>query len=287
MQIRLVKTWRRYLLPGTLVLLLLTASGCVSDSMRYVFTYNRIENATPDTVGLPYEDVWFPATDGVSLHGWFIPGSRPGPLLFFCHGNAANISYRVDILDYFHTRLGLPVFIFDYRGYGKSTGTPQTEADLYFDARGALAELARRGWNPAQMVFLGRSLGAGVALQMALEEPPAGLVLESPFTSLRDMAWRLRPLTFALFGALSFGDPYDNLAKIPGLKVPLLIIQGDQDRIVPPTMPAELYRRAPQPKRRVVVVGAGHSDSFQVAADTYLKTWEEFLASLTPPPSVP
>ncbi len=287
MRLRSVKTGRRLWLPCLLVLLLATAGGCVSNSIRYIFTSSPQEVGTPTAVGIDYEEACFPAADGVSLHGWYLPGRRPGPLLLFFHGNAGNISHRLGILDYFHTRLGLPIFIFDYRGYGQSNGTPQAEADLYRDARGALAYLAGRGWAPGRMVYFGRSLGAAIALQMALEQPPAGLVLESPFTSLRAMAWRVSPITFALFGSLSFGHPYDNLAKIHGLKVPLLIIQGDQDPIVPPTMSDELYLRAPQPKQRVVIAGAGHSNSFQVGAGAYFGAWEEFLATLVVPPPPP
>jgi len=267
---------------ATLLLLLLflgPLAGC-SSGVRYIFNASSDSRGLPTEVGLAFEEVWFPTSDGLSLHGWYLPGRRPGPLLFYCHGNAANISYRLDILDYFHTRLGLPVFIFDYRGYGSSAGAATAETDLYVDARGALAYLEGRGWKPAQMVYFGRSLGAAIALQMALEQPPAGLVLESAFTSLRDIARRLRPVSYTLFGSWLLGSAYDNLAKIPQLRVPLLIIQGSRDPIVPEEMSARLYARAPQPKQRVLMPGAGHSDSFRVDERAYGEAWDGFLATL-------
>ncbi len=207
------------------LLLFLTLSGCSKD-LHYIFTSSADSRGLPVDQGMAYQEVWFPAADGQRLHGWYIPGRRSGPLIFYCHGNAANISYRLDILDYFNTRLGLPVFIFDYRGYGESTGEAQAEDDLYQDARGALAYLAGRCWEPARMVYYGRSLGSAIALQMALEQPPAGLVLENAFPSLRAVAWHLRPVSFALFGFWLLGHAYDNQAKIGRLRVPLLVIQG-------------------------------------------------------------
>ena len=276
---------RTVLTAVVLLLLLLLPSGC-SEGVHYIFNGSADSRGLPSDQGLAYQEVWFPAADGLRLHGWFIPGRRAGPLIFYCHGNAANISYRLDILDDFNRRLGLPVFIFDYRGYGQSSGEAQAEDDLYRDARGALAYLAGRGWEPARMIYYGRSLGSAIALQMALEQPPAGLVLESAFTSLRAVAWHLRPVSFGLFGFWLLGHAYDNLAKIDRLQVPLLIIQGEADRIVPPAMSARLFARAPQPKRRVVIAGAGHSDCFRVGGATYFAAWEDFLATLTiPPPS--
>lgn len=273
----------RHRTTGKLVigLLLFLALGGCSKDLHYIFNSSADSRGLPADQGMAYEEVWFPASDGQRLHGWFIPGRRSGPLIFYCHGNAANISYRLDILDYFNDRLGLPVFIFDYRGYGESTGEAQAEDDLYRDARGALDYLAGRGWEPERMVYYGRSLGSAIALQMALEQPPAGLVLESAFPSLRAVAWHLRPVSFALFGFWLLGHAYDNQAKIGRLRVPLLIIQGAEDRIVPPAMSARLFDRAPQPKRRVVIAGAGHSDCFRVDGAAYFSAWEDFLQALT------
>ena len=274
---------RRLVTLLLLALVVLPGAGC-SNGLRHIFNGSNDSRGLPDEVGLAYQDVWFPASDGQLLHGWYLPGRRPGPLLFYCHGNAANISYRLDILDYFNARLGLPVFIFDYRGYGQSSGVPQAEDDLYKDARGALAYLAGRGWTPERMVYYGRSLGSAIALQMALEQPPAGLVLESAFSSLRAVAFHLRPVSYLLFGSWLLGHAYDNLAKIDHLHAPLLIIQGGADHIVPPAMSARLFARAPQPKTRVVIAGAGHSDCFRVGGAAYFTAWEDFLATLAVPP---
>jgi len=252
-----------------------TLAGC-DYGTRFVFHSSRDVLSTPDHLGMPYEDVWFQSTDGVPLHGWYVPADSPGPLVVYFHGNAANISHRVKNLQYFH-RLGLPVFIFDYRGYGASEGRPLREQDLYRDGRGALDWLLQRGWQPERMIYFGRSLGAAVALQMALETPPAGVVLECSFTSLRDMARERMPVPFALAGWWALGERFDNLAKIPRLQRPLLIIHGDRDQVVPWSMGKSLFDNAPEPKTFLSVPGAGHSDSYLVGGTAYQIAWENFL----------
>jgi fermentation-respiration switch protein FrsA (DUF1100 family) len=258
-----------------MVLVLGTGAGC-DYGTRFIFNSTNDVLDTPDNLGMVYEDVWFQSTDGVRLHGWYVPVDSPGPLVVYFHGNAANISYRVANLQYLN-RLGLPVFIFDYRGFGASKGRPLREQDLYRDARGALDRLAQRGWHPDGMVYFGRSLGAAVALQMALEKPPAGLVLECPFTSLRDMAREKTPVTFALVGWWTIGRRFDSLARISRLQRPLLIIHGDRDRVVPWTMGKKLFENAPEPKTFLSVPGAGHSDSYLVGGESYQLAWRNFL----------
>jgi fermentation-respiration switch protein FrsA (DUF1100 family) len=252
-----------------------TLTGC-DYGTRFIFHSSRDVLSTPDQLGMNYEDVWFRSTDGVQLHGWYVPADSPGPLVVYFHGNAANISHRVKNLQYLH-RLGLPVFIFDYRGYGASEGRPLREQDLYRDGRGALDWLRQRGWQPERMIYFGRSLGAAVALQMALETPPAGVVLECSFTSLRDMGRKRSPVTFALAGWWALGEPFDNFAKIPRLQRPLLIIHGDRDQVVPWSMGKSLFDNAPEPKTFLSVSGAGHSDSYLVGGTDYQIAWENFL----------
>ncbi|BCR03215.1 phospholipase [Desulfuromonas versatilis] len=256
-------------------LLLLALSGC-GFGTRYVFYSSRDVQSTPDRAGMAYEEVWFPSADGVQLHGWYVPAESPGPLVVFFHGNAANITHRVLNLHYLHN-LGLPVFIFDYRGYGASQGRPLQERDLYRDAQGALAWLRQRGWSPERMIYFGRSLGAAVALEMALKQPPAGLVLECPFTSLRDIAWEMTPFTYVLVGWWSIDARFDNLAKIARLSRPLLMVHGDRDRVIPHEMSLRLFARAPDPKSLLLVPGAGHSDAHQVGGDSYRTAWINFI----------
>lgn len=265
----------RFLVFAMSVWLVGIMSGC-DYGTRFIFHSSTDQLNTPDDLGMAYENVWFAAADGVKLHGWYVPAESQGPLVVFFHGNAANITHRVVNLKYLNS-LGLPVFIFDYRGYGASQGRPFREQDLYRDAQGALAWLHEKGWDPEQMLYYGRSMGAAVALQMALEKPPSALVLECSFTSLRDMARETTPVSFSLIGRWAIGNQFDNLAKIPRLQRPLLVIHGDKDQVVPWSMGKKLYETAPEPKTFFSVPGAGHSDSYLIGGAAYLVTWRRFL----------
>jgi fermentation-respiration switch protein FrsA (DUF1100 family) len=269
---------------ATLTIILLLPGGAEAfEAMNrhFIFFPDKTLHATPAAVGLPYEEVTFPAADGVSLHGWYLPGDPAKPLVLFAHGNAGNLSHRIDNLLGFH-RLGLPVFIFDYRGYGRSEGQT-TEEGTYEDIRGALAWLKKRGWPPRRIIYFGRSLGAAVALQLALEEPPAGLVLESAFTSVAGMGWHHQPLTYALLGWWAVSARYDNLAKIGGLRCPLLLFQGENDTIVPPKMARQLLEKAPAPKSLYLIPGADHNDTYFVGGGPYWRQWQDFLGGLAIP----
>mgnify|MGYP001178317179 FL=1 len=233
--------------------------------------------ANPATLDLAYRDVHFPADDGTTLHGWYLPGDPNKPLLLFFHGNAGNISHRLDNLKHLR-ELGLSTFIFDYRGYGNSLGTV-SEQGTYSDARGALHYLLKQGWSAKRMIYFGRSLGAAVALKMALENPPAALVMESPFTSVSAMGRHHYPLLSLVAGWLVQAR-YENLLKIADLKAPLLIFQGERDIIVPPSMARQLYRKAPQPKQLIILPGAGHNDTYDTGGDAYWGKWQELINGL-------
>lgn len=244
---------------------------------RYIYFPDRQLVATPAAVGLDYEEVRFAAADGTALHGWYLSGAAGRPLVVFCHGNAGNISHRLESLELLHG-LGLSVFIFDYRGYGQSAGTPSEEG-TYADARGALAWLRQRGWPPSRLLYFGESLGAAVAVQLALEHPPAGLVLEAPFTSITAMGRHHYLLLHLLLGWL-LDARYDNLAKIGRLRSPLLIIQGEADTIVPPAMARRLYAAASEPKTLRLIPGAGHNDLLYVDGKAWRDAWREFLGKI-------
>lgn len=256
-------------------LLLFILTGC-GFGTRYVFNASKDVLATPDQVNLEYQEVWFPAEDGTMLHGWLVPGDPDAPLVVFFHGNAANITHRVDNLLHLNS-LGLSVFIFDYRGFGSSHGRPLYEEDLHLDARGALSWLKEQGWKLDRMIFYGRSMGAAIALQAALEAPPAGLVLECPFTNLSEIARAMTPVTYYLFGWWIIDARFDNLTKISQLQRPLLVIHGEQDKVVPWTMGKTLYEQAPESKMFLSVAEAGHSDAFLAGGEAYSQAWRDFI----------
>ncbi len=261
-------------LPILLGILLHPAPVCAALEHMYLYFPDREIIMTPATMRLEFEDVFFRAADGTELHGWYLPGETDQPLVVFCHGNAGNISHRVDNLRLLR-ELGPAVFIFDYRGYGQSEGKA-SETGTYDDMRGALNWLLEKGWTPERMIYFGRSVGAGVALQLALEQPPAGLVLESPYTSIRAMGRHHYPLLWLLAGWV-LDARYDNLAKIGQLQVPLLIFHGDRDNIVPQRLGKKLFEQAPQPKQFYSIPRAGHNDTYDVGGEEYWQQWREFI----------
>lgn len=248
--------------------------GFTAMDHHFIFFPDRQLVATPAAAGLAYEEVWFPAADGVKLHGWYVPGEPGRPLTLFFHGNAGNISHRIDNLLLFR-RLGLAVLIFDYRGYGRSEGRT-SEQGTYSDARGALIWLQQRGWQPQQLIYFGRSLGAGVAVQLATETPPGALVLETPFPSIAAMGWHHNPILYLLLGWL-LDARYDSFNKIGRIHAPLLLFQGDRDSIVPEKMARRLFERANQPKTYYRIEGADHNDTFDVGGERYWQQWRQFL----------
>jgi uncharacterized protein len=236
---------------------------------RLLFFPSRAVPATPPA----FSDVTFAAADGARLHGWWLPArecSRAQVLL--CHGNAGNIADRVP-----HGVLlsdaGFDVLLFDYRGYGRSSGRPD-EAGTYRDARAARSALLRRpAADPARLLYLGESLGGAVALELALEHPPAGLILQSTFTSVRDMARRHYPQIPQ--GLVP--DAYPSLRRIPGLRAPLLVLHGERDDIVPLLHAEALFDAAPEPKELRVLPAVGHNDLIARAG----RSWAEAIAAWT------
>ncbi len=231
---------------------------------------------TPADYGVPYEDVLFPAEDGTRLHAWYSPPPRPeGPVILWAHGNAGNLSHRADNIAAIRRELGAGVFIFDYRGYGRSEGRPGEEG-LYADARGAYAWL--RGRLPPRQIFLfGRSLGAAVVARLAAEGAEArGLILESPFESLAAMGQSLFPFLPVRWVVV---QKFDNTAFLPRVKMPVFILHGDADEIVPFAQGKRLFDLAPSPKRFFRIRGAGHNNTYFVGGPPYWEAWRAFLAA--------
>ena len=266
-------------LYAIMLLFLLTVTGC-SIMNRFVFLQKKGLPATHAMISLPYQEIWFPARDGVQLNGWFIPGAPETPLVLFFHGNAGNLYDNLEYLNLLHDR-GFPIFIFDYRGYGKSQGDPLRENDLYQDARGAVSYLEGQGWRHERMIFFGQSLGSAVALQMALETPPAGLVMESSFTSMKEIGKYFSPLTYYTVGWWGIDLPFDNLAKIGQVEVPLLLIHGDKDSVAPVEMTKRLFARAGAPKMLHIISGGGHCSVSTQDSSAYLAAWSSYLRSIS------
>ena len=234
--------------------------------------------ATPASVGLAYEEVRFSATDGTSLYGWLVPGRNDAPVVLFCMGNAGNISHRLQTLQLLHD-LGVAVFIYDYRGYGQSQGTAG-ETGLYHDAAGAMALLRERGWPAERVIIFGRSLGAAVGMETALRTPPAGLIIESAFTSIAAMGRLHYPLLNLLLGWM-IDAKYDNLEKIGDLQSPVLLIHGKRDTICPPAMAEQLYARANDRKRIYWIDAADHNDGLYMGGAAYREVLREAIEDWT------
>ena len=244
---------------------------------RFVFFPTREVAATPADFGVEFEDVHFTTSDGLRLNGWYVPGRDETVWLWF-HGNGGDLGHRAEEMALFHHQVGASVFIFDYRGYGKSEGQP-SEQGTYRDARAALEYLqGRPDASGKRAVYFGRSLGAAVAVELAVEHPPAGLVLVSPFTSLRDMAKLSHPIL--PLAAWAAGDRYDSAARIGKIHRPVLIIHGEHDEIVPVQQGEALFRTANDPKTFRLLPGAGHNDTFHAGGPVYWKQLKEFLDTL-------
>lgn len=229
----------------------------------------------PGNWGMPFEDIYFPTSDGLTLHGWFVPGEKQLTWLWF-HGNAGNISYRLDNIELLHHRLALNIFIFDYRGFGHSQGRP-TEEGTYLDAEAALAYLrSRRDVDPDAIIFFGRSLGSAIAVDLGTKHKCPGLILESPPTSWLEMMRRFIP-------SLSPHElvvKYDSLSKIKGINVPLLVLHGDRDEVVSYELGRKLYEAANEPKQFYTIKNAGHNDTYIVGGEGYFRALQDFIESL-------
>jgi fermentation-respiration switch protein FrsA (DUF1100 family) len=225
----------------------------------------------PDDVGAPYEEARFWTADGLELQGWFFPAQgvgAPAPTLLFMHGTSYNASdlwvtaERTAAFHEFLRDIGCNFFIFDYRGYGNNPGVP-TEEGTYLDAAAALAWLYERpDVDPRSLFFYGFSLGTGIATELAMREPSAGLILRSPFTSIRGMIIDWFPKTRFVLAAAPWlpRTNYDTLAKIRRLDRPLLVMHGDADETVPHWMGHAVYEAAPEPKMFVSFPESGHRD---------------------------
>jgi fermentation-respiration switch protein FrsA (DUF1100 family) len=237
----------------------------------------RIE-ATPDDAGLAYVAEVIRASDGPRLRGWWVPVERALATVLFLHGNAGNISHRVDSLRILH-QLGLNTFIFDYRGHGESEGAP-SEQGTYRDAEAAWQHLTRKhGVAPRRIVVFGRSLGGAVAAWLASRHRPGALVLESTFTSVPDLAAQLYPFLPARWLSRF---RYSTEEHLRGVSCPVLIVHSPEDEIVPFSHGLQLFSGAREPKELLRIRG-GHNDGFLVSGTSYTEGLRGFLERSLPP----
>lgn len=231
---------------------------------HYVYYPEHTISADPSNIGLEFESVSFETEDRVKLSGWFIPSKAASGVILFCHGNAGNISHRLESIQIFH-RLGLDVFIFDYRGYGLSEGKP-SEIGTYRDAEAVWQYLVEeRQVSPNRIVFFGRSLGGAVAAWLAHRHTPGALILESTFTSIPDIGARLYPyLPVRLLSRFK----YNTVEYLDEVDCPVLIIHSREDEIMPFSHGQRLFERAMEPKEFLEISGS-HNEGFITSGKRY------------------
>jgi fermentation-respiration switch protein FrsA (DUF1100 family) len=227
---------------------------------------------TPELVGLSYEDIFFSTNDGIYLHGWFIPSDPSRGVILFCHGNAGNISHRMDTIKIFND-LDLSVFIFDYRGYGKSQGRT-SESGTYIDADAAWIYLTEsRNVEPGNIIVFGRSLGGAVATDLASKRPVGGAIVESSFTSIDDLGSEIYPfLPVRLLSRFK----YNTLEKIKKVECPKLIIHSRDDEMISFKHGRRLFESAGEPKEMLEISGS-HNEGFLINSEIYKSKIDSFL----------
>lgn len=266
------------MLTGLLTTLGLAYAGVAAllflfqDRLAYYPEIGREILSTPRDHGLDYAPLTLVTPDGEKLDAWFVPRPQARGVVLILHGNAGNISHRMDTIAMFH-RLGYGVLIFDYRGYGRSTGRPSEEG-LYRDARTAWDYLTRQqGIAPGRIVLFGESLGGAVAAWLAAREQPGALVLSSVFTSASDLAADLYPWLPARWLVRL---RYDTRAALAAVRSPVLVAHSPNDEIIPYRHGQELFAAAPEPKAFLALAG-GHNDGFIFRREAWVDVLADFL----------
>lgn len=226
--------------------------------------------------GLRFEDVFFAAEDETRLHGWYCPVDAPRAVVLVAHGNAGHVASRAPWLRYLQSQAKVSVFMFDYRGYGRSEGTPSVEGAIQ-DARAARAKVCElAAIRESDMLLMGESLGGAIVIQLAAESPPRGLIVQSSFSSLRDVA----DVHYPNVSWLVPRDKLNSAARIPRYRGPLLQSHGTADRTIPFSSAEKLFRSANEPKQFVVIERADHDNWL---TDAYLEQLDGFLTRVSEP----
>jgi fermentation-respiration switch protein FrsA (DUF1100 family) len=260
----------------TVVVLIAALVLVVWLAQRSLIYFPDGQAGSPAAAGLPQaEPVRYTTSDGLDLEGWFVPAREPSAdrAIIVFNGNAGNRAHRAVIAASFSAR-GYATLLVDYRGYGGNPGLP-SEQGLYRDARAALKYLlARPDINLARIVYFGESLGAAVALELAVDHPPAALILRSPFSSMASVGARHYPFLPVRW---LLRDRYPSIDRVARLTCPLLVIAGDSDRIIPFDESDRLYEAAPEPKQIVVLKGADHNSEAMYSGPGMYTAIDRFL----------
>ena len=248
---------------------------------RMVFLSNlpgRALDASPGDIGLDYNDVSLTTSDNERLHGWYIPAEPSKGVLLFFHGNAGNISHRLDSIRTFH-ELGLDTLIIDYRGYGQSTGKA-SEQGTYLDAQAAWDYLVDTHGIPAdRIIVFGRSLGGAIGTWLGVQNTPAAVIIESSFSSGVDIARRLYPfLPVHLITRLQY--PVADYAS--QLNCPVLVVHSRHDEIIPFTMGQAIYAAVKQEKKFLELRG-DHNNGFLISQREYVAGLNDFTQAILSP----
>ncbi|MBV8856340.1 MAG: alpha/beta hydrolase [Acidobacteria bacterium] len=224
------------------------------------------------------EEVWFRNAEGQRLYGWFFHSNDlpARPTVVYAHGNGGNVSYCGWVGEGLSAR-GFDVLLFDYRGYGQSEGEPAGEQGLYADAEAAYDFLTKeRGVPAGQIVLYGQSLGTAAVADVAARRECGALVLESGLSSSADMAAVIMPWLPRFVRGLT-KNKLDTVSKLPRVRCPVLVVHGDRDTIIPVAQGRRLFEAAPEPKRLIIIEGAGHNDLSIVGGEKYIDTLAEFV----------
>ncbi len=229
----------------------------------------------PTDFGLEYNDVFFNAGDGVKLHGWYVPSRGSKSAILFFHGNAGNISDRIDNVVRLNSDVGVDVFIVDYHGYGKSKGRPDEHA-LHLDGIAAISKLRQIVGPGKNIIVFGRSLGGAVAVDVASVEKCDAMIIESTFESIPAVASSLIPFVPKSLIRTKF----DSLNRIENVSVPKLIIHGERDSLIPFEQGVALFNKAKHPKTFYPIPGADHNDTYLIAGEEYFDKISDFISSV-------
>lgn len=229
---------------------------------------------SPSEIGLPFEEIFLQTKDKIRIAGWYIPGNPGKNTVLILHGNAGNIADRLEKIELL-AKLGVNVFIVDYRGYGKSSGRP-CERGFYLDARAAYDYLVReKKIGPDKIILYGESIGGAVAVKLASEAKVAGLIIEGAFSSGRDLAGVIYPF----LPSFIFADSYNSNSRVGLVEAPILVMHSRQDEVVPYRLAEKLFNSIPDRKTFVELKGS-HNGAFLQSAGKYTSSIKEFIEDI-------